>query len=66
MLDEENLTSAVNGASAMIAEEQSRSRNVSDPGTRQSTLTTCHLEALKRRHMFLKEYSDEILASTPI
>ena len=49
-----------------IQEEQSRQRHLQDPGTSCAVLDSSKLDSLRKRHSFLNEYSDGVLASTPI
>ena len=49
-----------------IQEEQSRQRHLQDPGTSRAVLDSSKLDSLRKRHSFLNEYSDGVLASTPI
>ena len=53
-------------ASAIIREEQTRQQHLQDPATRRAVLDSTHLDSLKKRHAFLNEYDDDILASTPL
>ena len=49
-----------------IQEEQSRQQHIQDPGSRRAGLDSSNLDSLKKRHAFLNEYSDEVLATTPL
>ena len=66
ILDEGTLITATIAATSMISDELTRSKSNADPGIVKGILGSSHLEALRKRHAFLKEYSDEVLASTPL
>ena len=60
------LNTTTTAAYMHIQEEQSRQQHIQDPGSRWAGLDSSNLDSLKKRHAFLNEYSDEVLATTPL
>jgi len=68
-LDSSEFESLVRAAGDEIADELAHHRGggVIDPSLRgASVMSSSCMESLKRRHAFLNEYDDEVLASTPL
>ena len=69
-LDDEALEEEAAHAEALLAEEADRSRPVAscpDPGSRRGNLMSDEdIASLKRRHLFLEDFSDNFIRSTPV
>ena len=70
VLDDEDLEEEAAQAEALLAEEVDRSRTAAscpDPGLRRGNLMSDEdIASLKRRHLFLEDFSDDFIRSTPV
>ena len=70
VLDDEDLEEEAAHVEALLAEEVDRSRTAAscpDPGSRRGNLMSDEdIASLKRRHLFLEDFSDDFIRSTPV